>query len=150
MVKILKINDTIEKGVYAGLTVKDCISIYGRRSIIEILKYYNLDEQILRAYHFHSEGKHKDNPHDRKSRGVMAEETSASITQDFGKERPRLHADELHPKCMGEDGAYCLDDIWMMNINSDMNAPWEVNEMQCPWEKEKSCYEYDLSEEDAA
>lgn len=150
--KLTKLNycDTIEKGVYAGLTVKDCISIYGRRSIIEILKYYNLDEQILRAYHFHSEGKHKDKPNGRKSKGVVAKEASATITQDYGEERPGLHAEERHLKCMEKVGEYCLDDIWMMNINSDINDPWEINEMQYPWEMAKSCYEYDPKEEEVA
>lgn len=33
-------NDTIRIGVYEGETVKDCIRKYGRKSILEILKYY--------------------------------------------------------------------------------------------------------------
>ena len=36
-----------------------------------------------------------------------------------------------------EDGEYMGDDKWMM-----------VNELQYPWEMEKSCYEFDISEEE--
>lgn len=55
-------NDTIRIGVYEGETVKDCIRKYGRKSILEILKYYDLDEKILIEYHYRSLESHKDNP----------------------------------------------------------------------------------------
>lgn len=55
-------NDTIRIGVYEGETVKDCIRKYGRKSILEILKYYDLDEEILMEYHYRSLEPHKDNP----------------------------------------------------------------------------------------
>ena len=58
----LGINDTIRLGVYEGETVKDCIRKYGRKSILEILKYYDLDEEILREYHYRSLEPHEDNP----------------------------------------------------------------------------------------
>lgn len=56
----LKMDDTIRKGVYEGETVRDCIKKNGRRSILEILKYYDLDENILRECHFRYLGPHKD------------------------------------------------------------------------------------------
>ncbi len=55
-------DDTIRIGVYEGETVKDCIRKYGRKSILEILKYYDLDEKILIEYHYRSLEPHKDNP----------------------------------------------------------------------------------------
>ena len=58
--KILKIDDTIGTGVYVGETVRDCIKKNGRRSILEILKYYDLDENILKMCHLRSLD--KDNP----------------------------------------------------------------------------------------
>ena len=61
MMKCLKMDDTIRIGVYEGETVKDCIRKYGRKSILEILKYYDLDEEILREYHYRSLEPHKDN-----------------------------------------------------------------------------------------
>ena len=64
MMKVLKWKDTIEIGVYVGETVGDCIKKYGRKSILEILKYYDLDENILKLCHFRSldkENPEKDN-----------------------------------------------------------------------------------------
>ena len=58
--KTLKMDDTIGIGVYVGETVRDCIRKYGRKSILEILKYYDLDENILKLCHFRSLD--KDNP----------------------------------------------------------------------------------------
>ena len=60
MMKELKWKDTIGIGVYSGETVEDCIKKYGRKSILEILKYYDLDENILKMCHFRSLD--KDNP----------------------------------------------------------------------------------------
>lgn len=54
MMKELKWKDTIGIGVYSGETVEDCIKKYGRKSILEILKYYDLDENILKRCHFRS------------------------------------------------------------------------------------------------
>ena len=62
MMKELKWKDTIEIGVYSGETVEDCIKKYGRKSILEILKYYDLDENILKLCHFRSLEPNKDNP----------------------------------------------------------------------------------------
>lgn len=52
--KTLKMGDTIGIGVYSGETVEDCIKKYGRKSILEILKYHDLDENILKRCHFRS------------------------------------------------------------------------------------------------
>ena len=60
--KVLKMDDTIGMGVYVGETVKDCIRKNGRESILDILKYYDLDENILIEYHYRSLGTHQDNP----------------------------------------------------------------------------------------
>lgn len=60
--KVLKVGDTIEMGVYVGETVKDCIRKNGRESILDILKYYDLDEDILIEYHYRSLGIHQEKP----------------------------------------------------------------------------------------
>lgn len=62
MMKELKWKDTIGIGVYSGETVEDCIRKYGRKSILEILKYYDLDENILKLCHFRSLEPNKDYP----------------------------------------------------------------------------------------
>ena len=73
--KILKMDDTIGMGVYVGETVKDCIRKNGRESILDILKYYDLDENILKEYHYRSLGTHQDNPDDKVSKDEMLEQT---------------------------------------------------------------------------
>lgn len=66
--KVLKMDDTIGMGVYVGETVKDCIKKNGRKSILEILKYYDLDENILKECHYKSLGTHQENPNQVKNK----------------------------------------------------------------------------------
>ena len=78
-------DDTIGMGVYVGETVKDCIRKNGRESILDILKYYDLDENILKEYHYRSLGTHQDNPDDRVSVDEIVEEpfvTSSTLDMD--------------------------------------------------------------------
>lgn len=83
--KVLKMDDTIGMGVYVGETVKDCIRKNGRESILDILKYYDLDENILKEYHYRSIGTHQDNPDDRVSVDEIVEQsfvTSSTLDMD--------------------------------------------------------------------
>ena len=85
--KILKMDDTIGMGVYVGETVKDCIRKNGRESILDILKYYDLDENILKEYHYRSLGTHQDNPDDRVSKDEIVEQPFViSSTLDMDEE----------------------------------------------------------------
>lgn len=58
--KCLSLKDIIEKGVNAGETVASSVKKYGRKQIFEILKYYDLEEAVLKEYHFHK--KEEDQP----------------------------------------------------------------------------------------
>ncbi len=53
MKKHLTLKDTIQEGVNAGETVASSVKKYGRKQIFEILKYYDLEEAVLKEYHFH-------------------------------------------------------------------------------------------------
>ena len=87
MLKCLKWNDTIGMGVYVGETVKDCIRKNGRESILDILKYYDLDENRLKEYHYRSLGTHQDNPGDKVSKDEMVEQTFVtSSTMEMDEE----------------------------------------------------------------
>lgn len=46
----LQKNSKIRMGIYSGMTVYECINQYGRKSLWEILKYYDLDEEIQKEY----------------------------------------------------------------------------------------------------
>lgn len=45
-------SSTINMGIYAGETLYSCLSYYGRKVILELLKYYDIDDNILKAYHY--------------------------------------------------------------------------------------------------
>lgn len=49
--KQIGFKDTIRIGVYAGETVKDCIKKYGKKSLLEVLMYYDLDDELSRKYY---------------------------------------------------------------------------------------------------
>jgi len=75
--KMLTKSDTIETGIYAGMTVKSCLNFYGKRAIPEILKYYDLSPEIMKEYHCHLQ------PHEEKVPVVKTEkERCCEMTQD--------------------------------------------------------------------
>lgn len=49
----LKMKDTIKEGIFKGEKVGKVIKTYGKKGIWDILKSYDLDEEILKKYHFH-------------------------------------------------------------------------------------------------
>ena len=65
-------SDKIDKGIYAGETVRPCLKRYGKKAIKELLKYYDFCEAIMLDYHFHLRP-HEDNT-------VKAEETVVKKT----------------------------------------------------------------------
>lgn len=107
--KILKMDDTIRMGVYEGETVRECIKKNGRRSILEILKYYDLDEDILRECHFRYQGPHKDEQNVQETVSVsvpVEEDYETSTTLDWDEEYP-------------EDEEEMVDDPWYCPVDYD-------------------------------
>jgi hypothetical protein len=122
--KSLTMGDTIGMGVYVGETVGDCIRNYGRKSILEILKYYDLDDDILLEYHFRYLGPHKDeqgeqvNVQETMSVSVPVEEDyETTITQEWDEEY-------LEP------GEEVVDDPWYCPVDYD---PEDDDEFGNPW-----------------
>lgn len=50
--KKLKENDTIKMGVYCGLTVRECVEQFGKKSLLEVLKYYDLSDELSKRYYY--------------------------------------------------------------------------------------------------
>ena len=124
--KSLRMDDTIGIGVYVGETVRDCIRKYGRKSILEILKYYDLDENILKRCHFRSLEPHKNNPEENgqdwtqeilESPFTGGESFVTTTTQDEDEEYP-------------EPGEEVVDDPWYCPVDYD---PEEDNEFGPLW-----------------
>ena len=117
--KELHIGDTIGMGVYVGETVKECLKKNGRKSILEILKYYDLDEEILKEYHFRSVGIHQDSPEDKDTKVLEVEETYVSTTtQDLDEEYFEPFEEEV------------VDDPWYCPVDYD---PEDDDEFGNPW-----------------
>ena len=112
----LKINDTIRMGVYSGEKLSDCIKKYGRKSILEILKYYDLSEDILEEYHYKSLGTHQDNPNDRVSKDEMVEPTFVTSST--------LEMDEEYFEPVEE----VVDDPWYCPMDYDPEDDYEFGE----------------------
>lgn len=116
--KKLHMGDTIGMGVYVGETVKDCLKKNGRKSILEILKYYDLDEDILKEYHYRYLGTHQDSPDDWNTKVLEVEETYVSTTtQDWDEEFLEPVEDEE-------------DDPWYCPVDYD---PEDDDEFGNPW-----------------
>ena len=54
--KTLYLGNMIEMGEYAGVTLGTCLALYGRKSLLKVLKYYDIPNEILRANHYHKVG----------------------------------------------------------------------------------------------
>lgn len=87
--------DTIEMGIYYGNTVEDCIRWYGKRSLLEIMRHYDLDDEILKEYHYKGLGFHKDNPNDKKTKIKKVTETPPKLTLDWYDVFPESDEDEF-------------------------------------------------------
>ena len=130
--RVLRKDDTIRMGVYEGETVRDCIKKNGRRSILEILKYYDLDEEILRECHFRYLGPHKDEQEKHVDiqetvnvSAPMEEDYETTITKDWDEEY-------LEP---GED---VVDDPWYCPVDYDpeddeFGPLWGPGSSYKPW-----------------
>ena len=118
--------DTIGMGVYVGETVKDCIKKNGRESILDILKYYDLDENILTEYHYRSLGTHQDNPDDKVSKDEMLEQTFVTSST--------LDMDEEYLEPVEE-----VDDYWDTPVlydpedDDEFGDHWEYGNSYKPW-----------------
>lgn len=117
--RVLHMGDTIGMGVYVGETVKDCLKKNGRKSILEILKYYDLDEDILKEYHYRYLGIHQDSPEDWNTKVLEVEETFVSTTtQDLDEEFFEPLEEEV------------VDDPWYCPVDYD---PEDDDEFGNPW-----------------
>ena len=90
--KTLGLYDLIGIGENAGETVETCVKKYGKKSLLNVLKYYNLSEKVMEIYHFHLTP-HQENPNlvekkdkDQVSKTDPVEEFVSTTTQDWDEE----------------------------------------------------------------
>lgn len=79
----LSFKDPIKIGEYSGETVESCVKKYGKRSLMEVLKYYNLSAEVQREYHFHL--KPKEDSCDKNEKEVLINEHSCLNTMNLKK-----------------------------------------------------------------
>ena len=91
--------------------------------------------------------------------GVLKGETLESYGKDMTPVIPMLNSyptlkkmvesesEKVVSTPVKEDGHYCGDDTWIMKYSME-DPLWEGNDLQYPWEMEKSCWESELNMED--
>ena len=74
MKTLSKPSDVIELGIYAGETLRSFLKNHGKKAFPELLKYYNLSEEIMREYHCHLE------PHKERPQAVASDKVSTTAS----------------------------------------------------------------------
>lgn len=54
MNKLKSPKDEITIGGLAGETLESSVRKYGRKSILEILKWYEISDELMKEYHYHN------------------------------------------------------------------------------------------------
>ena len=134
-------DDTIGFGVFVGETVRDCIRKYGRKSILEILKYYDLDEEILREYHYKDKGPHKESPEKDKKEQDWVQEVLNSplpVGETFVTTTTQEGVDEESSLDLYEEYEYemdCYDNSVLDDPEDDdgLRYPREWRDNYKPW-----------------
>jgi len=138
--KHLSVNGPIEMGEYAGETVKSCIMKYGRKSVLGILKYYDLDEEILKENHYHKKEKEMvmDN---QECTSVSAPVEEFCETSTLVEELLKDYECSAVEKDSTDDvECWCWTDPYGYG---EVEDSWEENEMRFPWEREDRCVEFE-------
>lgn len=138
--KTLYLNDVIKMGEYAGLTLRECIALYGRKSLLKVLMYYDIPNEILRTYHYHKVGDEESIEEEMHANDSIMEKESIDMT-------PSIDVDELfedyeewvkegmwdtsttNATYEYEDEDY-EDDLWGMDWR---RCPYEDDFMEMEW-----------------
>ena len=105
--------DVIEKGEYAGVTLGTCLALYGRKSLLKVLKYYDIPKELLKSNHYHKKG--DEEPIEEE----MNNETI--IMEDAFDMTPTIDVDELFE---GYE-EWVMDGMWETSTTND---PYENEE----------------------
>lgn len=94
MFKKIGLNDKIKIGIYSGMTVRECVKQYGKTSLIEVLKYYDLTKNLSRKYyHKKEEQKKEEYPEPWEGTGLTPQKYFDSYDEmmDYENEEESLH-----------------------------------------------------------
>ena len=81
-------NDKIEVGIYAGQTLSSVLEYYGKRAFSELLKYYNISDDILIEYHCRLR------PHEDKSQTAVPFQDMTSTIMEEKESQVKANANE--------------------------------------------------------
>ena len=119
--KTLHLNDEIKMGEYAGVTLGTCLALYGRKSLLKVLKYYDIPKELLKANHYHKVGDEEPIEEEMHSNDSIMEKETIDMT-------PTIDVDELFE-------GY---EEWVMD------GMWETSTTNATYEYEDEDYEDDL------
>lgn len=120
--KTLYWTSIIETGIYAGEIVYYCLERNGKKAILELLKYYNFCEDIMREYHFHLA-----NPRTKDGKPLTTESTNCTTSTMEKEEMPITSTMTTEPilEEISEDALDYADSLdaefseWIINRSDD-------------------------------
>lgn len=114
-----KINK-IEVGMYAGSTLGTVLDYYGKRAFLEILKYYNVSDDIMKAYHCHIPATEEEKKAwELKKVAMKMNETAAKKDDEIVKAKPNT-SDNVDIDINNDDA---LNTVGIVELDSDS---WET------------------------
>lgn len=90
-------NDTIKMGVYCGMTVRECIKRYGKKALLEVLKYYDLNDELSRRFYHKKDGQKVEvqNFENKNEEYPYPWEGTASNNEDYFKTYDEMQSSEF-------------------------------------------------------
>ena len=115
-------DDTIGMGKYYGKTVREVITLYGKVSIYDILRYYDVEEDILKELHIHRLTSEEKEEIKRVEQGNKVQE---EVKTPVSVVNPTQEMNYGYPEQEEYDGGY-----WVYPVDYD---PEDEGGYGCPW-----------------
>lgn len=144
--KTLYLNDVIKMGEYAGLTLRECIALYGRKSLLKVLKYYDIHKEILKDNHYHKVGDEEPIEEEMHANDSIMEETfemTPSVDVDdliedyeeWVKEGGMWETSATDATYEDENYEYCEEEQWGMDWRRNLYEEdfLEMEDGYKPW-----------------
>jgi len=104
----LKGGDTIPYGVHSGKRLRDVVKKYGRKVLLEIVKFNEVDDDYLKKYHYHHPATEEEiKAWELKKRQMVQEETyvSAPVEDVYETDVTEVFAEEYQDQDVAMEDA---------------------------------------------
>lgn len=143
--KTLYLNDVIKMGEYAGLTLRECIALYGRKSLLKVLKYYDIHKEILKDNHYHKVGDEEPIEEEMHANDSIMEETFEmtpsvdvdDLIEDYEEwvKEGKWETSATNATYEDENYEYCEEEQWGMDWRRNLYEEdfLEMEDGYKPW-----------------